>query len=234
VRILVVEDDPHIAAALQDALVRRGYDVTRARSGPEALALCADERFDLVLLDLRLPGIHGAEVAVRLRSTTTTPIVVVTCIDEEPSKVSLLRGGVDDYIVKPYSEPELLARIETVLRRTRRGVEPQDRALDFGDVRIDPAARTVTVAGSRVALTRKEFDVLLMLARAGGAVVDRQRILVHVWGTDWLGMSRTLEVHVATLRAKLGRPALIVTVRGIGYRIALREELPPPPPPPLP
>ena len=218
-RILVVEDDDRVAAALQDALTQRGYGVLRAQTGAAALSLCESHHVDLVLLDLGLPDIDGTEVAVTLRATTKIPVIVVTARADLPSRVGVLRGGADDYVVKPFSIAELLARIEAVLRRTHRGDEAADGPIEIGDLHVDPSSRVVTVAGARVALTRKEFDVLAILARANGAAIDRQRLLVEVWGTDWLGMSRTLEVHIATLRSKLGRRDTIETVRGVGYRI---------------
>jgi DNA-binding response OmpR family regulator len=226
-RILVVEDHDSVACPLQVVLEQQGYEVVRARTGAQALAACECQHFDLILLDLILPDTHGSKLLPKLRAVTASPVIVITCEQDESSCIRMLRAGVDDFIVKPLSMGPLLARIVAVLRRTRREDDPSNAPMDFGDVRIDPRLRIVTVAGKPVALTRLEFDVLLVLARARGAVVERQHILVMVWQTEWLGMSRTLEVHVATLRAKLGRPGLIVTVRGIGYRLAV----PPPPPP---
>jgi DNA-binding response OmpR family regulator len=219
-RILVVEDDNRVAAALQDALSQRGYDVARAATAAAALETCTGgRRIDLVLLDLGLPDLNGAQLAVRLREVTTAPVIVVTALGDVTSRVDLLRRGADDYVVKPFAIAELLARITAVLRRTRAGEAPPEEPIEIGDVRIDYGARIVTVAEEPVTLTRLEFDVLATLARAGGQVVARQRLLVEVWDTDWQGMERSLEVHVGNLRAKLDRPGLIETVRGIGYRL---------------
>jgi DNA-binding response OmpR family regulator len=217
-RILVVEDDDHVAAALESALRQRGYEVVRAASGAEALALCRQgPPLDLVLLDLGLPDSTGLQLSVTLRAGSGAPVIVVTADGEIRSRVDALRLGADDYIVKPFNGGELLARVEAVLRRCRHVAEPE--TAEVGDVQLDLRARNVTVAGRPVALTRMEFGLLAMLVRNRGAVVERQRILVQVWGTDWLGTSRTLEVHVATVRRKLGRPWIIETARGVGYRL---------------
>ncbi len=220
-RILVVEDDDRVAEAMRDALAQRGYHATRAATGAEALAACEGaQRPDLVLLDLGLPDVDGADLCAHLRRSTGVPVIVVTARGDLRSRVQGLRRGADDYVVKPFSLAELLARIEAVLRRTHAATPGPESVVTVGDVEIDVGARRVAVAGEEVALTRKEFDVLAALSRAPGAAVDRQRLLVEVWETDWAGMSRTLDVHVATLRSKLGRPGLVETVRGVGYRLA--------------
>jgi DNA-binding response OmpR family regulator len=217
-RILVVEDDDHVAGALESALRQRGYHVVCAASGAQALAACRQgPPLDLVLLDLGLPDSTGLQLSVTLRGASGAPVVIVTADGEIRSRVEALRLGADDYIVKPFNRAELLARVEAVLRRCRRVAEPE--TVEVGDVHMDLRARNVTVAGRSVALTRMEFGLLAMLVRNRGSVVERQRILVQVWGTDWLGTSRTLEVHVATVRRKLGRPWIIETARGVGYRL---------------
>jgi DNA-binding response OmpR family regulator len=203
-------------------LSQRGYRVARAATAAAALEACSGgRRVDLVLLDLGLPDLDGAEVAVRLRETAAIPVIVVTARGDVTSRVDVLRRGADDYVVKPFAIAELLARIEAVLRRTGAGVRSAGDAVEIDDLRIDFGARIVTVAGVAVTLTRLEFDVLATLARAAGTVVDRQRLLVEVWDTDWQGMERSLEVHVGNLRAKLDRPRLIETVRSVGYRLAI-------------
>ena len=222
-RILVVEDDDHVAGALESALRQRGYAVVRAASGAEALAACRQGApLDLVLLDLGLPDSKGLQLSVTLRARSGAPVIVVTADGEIRSRVDALRLGADDYIVKPFNGAELLARVEAVLRRCRRVAEPE--TVEVGDVQMDLRARNVTVAGRPVVLTRMEFGLLAMLVRNRGSVVERQRILVQVWGTDWLGTSRTLEVHVATVRRKLGRPWIIETARGVGYRLGSSPE----------
>ena len=222
-RILVVEDDDHVAGALESALRQRGYEVVRAASGAQALAACQQgPPLDLVLLDLGLPDSKGLQLSVTLRAGSAAPVIIVTADGEIRSRVDALRLGADDYIVKPFNGAELLARVEAVLRRCRRVAEPE--TVEVGDVQMDLRARNVTVAGRPVALTRMEFGLLAMLVRNRGAVVERQRILVQVWGTDWLGTSRTLEVHVATVRRKLERPWIIETARGVGYRLGTSPE----------
>lgn len=215
-RILLVEDDNRVAAALIPALERHGYAVVRVGTGAEALAAPAD--VDLVLLDLGLPDLDGLEVCRRLRRGGDVPIIAVTARAEANQRIRGLRSGADDYVVKPYALGELLARIEAVLRRSRR--RPAPAACTIGDVVVDLAGRCVSVGGQEVRLTLKEFDLLAMLAQAPGTVISRDDLVMHVWQTTFDGASRTLDVHVATLRAKLDRPGLIETVRGVGYRLA--------------
>lgn len=223
-RVLVVEDDDRVADAIRNALAQRGYRVTRAATGREAIAACeAGAPPDMALVDLGLPDIDGAELCVTLRKRFATPVIVVTARSDLPSRVQALRRGADDYIVKPFSLAELLARIEAVLRRTHAAAAADDDVVTVRGVRIDLAARRVTLASEQVALTRKEFELLAILVRANGCAVDRQRLLVEVWETDWAGMAHTLDVHMASLRAKLDRPGLIETVRGVGYRLVAGE-----------
>ncbi len=216
-RILIVEDDDAIAKPLADGLRREGFQVTRVATGEEALEAAVP---DLVLLDLRLPGMDGTEVCRRLRARSDVPIIVVTAKGEEVDRVVGLELGADDYIVKPFGFRELLARIRAVMRRARPG---SDRLqIHVGELEIDVRARRVTLADESLALTTKEFDLLALLASEPGAVVSRQRILREVWDTDWFGPTKTVDVHVASLRKKLGDPAWIETVRGIGLRLAPR------------
>ncbi|KAB1155654.1 response regulator transcription factor [Micromonospora sp. DT46] len=214
-RILLVEDDRRVAAALSSALTRRGYEVEHAAT--VAAALCAAP-CDLVLLDLTLPDGDGTDLCRELRRRSSQlGIIAVTARGEERDRVLGLRLGADDYVVKPFSMTELQARIEAVLRRAAHAV-PERNLIEVGPVRVDVAARTVTVGGRPVALTRKEFDVLLSLARQPGVAVARERILLDAWGSTW-GDGHTVEVHVGSLRGKLGDPGLVETVRGVGYRL---------------
>ncbi|MGK5739538.1 response regulator transcription factor [Micromonospora sp. URMC 103] len=214
-RILLVEDDRRVAAALTSALTRRGYEVEQAATVAAALSAAP---CDLVLLDLTLPDGDGTDLCRELRRRSSQlGIIAVTARGEERDRVLGLRLGADDYVVKPFSMVELQARIEAVLRRTAQAT-PERNLIEAGTVRIDVSARTVTVAGREVALTRKEFDVLLSLARQPGVAVPRDRILLDAWGTTWTDR-HTVEVHVGSLRGKLGDSRLVETVRGIGYRL---------------
>ena len=226
VRVLLVEDDDRVAAALADLLRRHGALVTRAASGAEALA--AGE-VDLVLLDLGLPDMDGTAVCRALRRASDVPIIAVTARAEERDRVLGLRTGADDYVVKPYSSAELLARIEAVLRRSARpsaasalphqAVDTGQPVVRWDGLEVDVGARRVRVAGADVRLSRKEFDVLRVLLGARGAVCTREQLLDEVWGAALFGSTRTLDVHIATLRGKLGDPELVETVRGVGYRL---------------
>ncbi|MFD5538104.1 response regulator transcription factor [Streptomyces sp. NPDC127079] len=226
-RLLLVEDDNHVAAALSAVLARHGFSVTHARSGEEALkALVPDsDAYDVVLLDLGLPDQDGYEVCGKIRKRTGTPVIMVTARSDVRSRIHGLNLGADDYVVKPYDTGELLARIHAVSRRTHHdesqadGDGDGDSALRLGPVRIELPTRQVSVDGTVVQLTRKEFDLLALLAQRPGVVFRREQIISEVWRTSWEGTGRTLEVHVASLRAKLRMPALIETVRGVGYRL---------------
>ncbi|MET9646459.1 response regulator transcription factor [Streptomyces syringium] len=231
-RLLLVEDDDHVAAALSAVLARHGFAVTHARSGEEALqALLPAERapFGVVLLDLGLPDQDGFEVCGKIRKRTSTPVIMVTARADTRSKIHGLNLGADDYVVKPYDTGELLARIHAVARRTppadNTPGEPHESdspcALRLGALTIELPNRHVSVSGSTVPLTRKEFDLLALLAQRPGVVFRREQIISEVWRTSWEGTGRTLEVHVASLRAKLRMPALIETVRGVGYKIVV-------------
>ncbi|MET8285136.1 response regulator transcription factor [Streptomyces sp. NPDC048448] len=222
-RLLLVEDDNHVAAALSAVLARHGFEVTHARSGEEALRALVPESdcFGVVLLDLGLPDQDGYEVCGKIRKRTSTPVIMVTARSDVRSRIHGLNLGADDYVVKPYDTGELLARIHAVSRRSVHddaGVAG-DGALRLGQVRIELPTRQVSVGGSVVQLTRKEFDLLALLAQRPGVVFRREQIISEVWRTSWEGTGRTLEVHVASLRSKLRMPALIETVRGVGYRL---------------
>ncbi|MGW0465991.1 response regulator transcription factor [Streptomyces sp. NPDC003027] len=228
-RLLLVEDDDHVAAALSAVLAKHGFTVTHARSGEEALQAVLPaahgERpaYGVILLDLGLPDQDGYQVCGRIRKLTTTPVIMVTARADVRSRIHGLNLGADDYVVKPYDTGELLARIHAVSRRTTGGEEstaPGDgSALLLGSVTIELPTRRVSVDGAPVQLTRKEFDLLALLAQRPGVVFRREQIISEVWRTSWEGTGRTLEVHVASLRSKLRMPALIETVRGVGYRL---------------
>jgi DNA-binding response OmpR family regulator len=222
-RVLLVEDDARVADALTIALRRRGYEVFHATTGSAALAAPAA---DLVLLDLGLPDRDGIEVCRTLRARGDVAIIAVTARSDEYDRVHGLRCGADDYVVKPFSIAELQARIDAVLRRAR---PRPGGVLSAGPLRVDLTTHQVTRDGSPIALTRKEFDLLAALARDPGALVHRDRLLIEVWHSAWRGTGRTLDVHMATLRAKLGSPVLIETVRGVGYRLAVPDSTLPPP-----
>ncbi|WP_411145103.1 response regulator transcription factor [Streptomyces sp. x-80] len=227
-RLLLVEDDDHVAAALSAVLARHGFAVVHARNGQEALrALLPDtaEPFAVVLLDLGLPDQDGFEVCGRIRRMCAVPVIMVTARADVRSRIHGLNLGADDYVVKPYDTGELLARIHAVSRRNAPGGEQTaeesaaEDALRLGAVTVELPTRQVSVNGTAVPLTRKEFDLLALLAQRPGVVFRREQIISEVWRTSWEGTGRTLEVHIASLRAKLRMPALIETVRGVGYRL---------------
>jgi len=214
VHILVVEDEDAIADPLVAGLRREGYDVSRVATGEGALEAAAT---DLVLLDLRLPDIDGFDVCRQLRERSRVPIIVVTARGEEADRVVGLELGADDYLVKPYGLRELIARIRAVMRRT--ASLGASGSLVVGELAIDERARRATLDGLELGLTPKEFDLLAALARDPGAAVSRQRLLAEVWQTSWYGSAKTIDVHVAALRKKLGDPGWIETVRGVGFRL---------------
>jgi len=213
-RVLIVEDEDAIAEPLAEGLRRDGFDVERVATG--AAALEASEP-DVVLLDLRLPDMDGLDVCRRLRERSDVPIIVVTARGEEADRVVGLELGADDYVVKPFGLRELIARIRAV---TRRGPgRARASVLRVGELEVDVRTRRVRMADSEVELTPKEFDLLAALARDPGAAVTRRRLLEEVWDTGWYGSSKTVDVHVAALRRKLGDATLIQTVRGVGFRL---------------
>jgi DNA-binding response OmpR family regulator len=215
VHILVVEDEDAIADPLVAGLRREGYDVSRTDTGEGALEA---PPADLVLLDLRLPDIDGLDVCRQLRERSRVPIIVVTARGEEADRVVGLELGADDYVVKPYGLRELIARIRAVLRRTS-SLGPRGEALRVGELEVDERARRASLGGRDLELTPKEFELLAALARDPGAAVSRQRLLAEVWQTSWYGSSKTIDVHIAALRRKLGDPGWIETVRGVGFRL---------------
>ena len=228
-RLLLVEDDDHVAAALSAVLARHGFEVQHARNGEEALRALlpgAGAPFGVVLLDLGLPDQDGFEVCGRIRKTTGTPVIMVTARADVRSRIHGLNLGADDYVTKPYDTGELLARIHAVSRRAVPGEPAAEETpgapcepLRLGGVLVEIPTRRVSVGGEPVSLTRKEFDLLALLAQRPGVVFRREQIISEVWRTSWEGTGRTLEVHVASLRSKLRMPTLIETVRGVGYRL---------------
>ncbi len=214
VRILVVEDEDAIAEPLADGLRREGFEVDRVATGEAALAAPLP---DIVLLDLRLPDVDGYEVCRRLRARSDVPIIMVSARGEEVDRVVGLELGADDYVVKPFGLREVIARIRAVNRRL--GGRAEDLHLKSGSLEVDVRARKAYLAGEPLELTAKEFDILSVLAEEPGAVVTRRALLERVWETTWYGPTKTIDVHVASLRRKLGDPGWIETVRGVGFRL---------------
>ena len=215
VKVLVVEDEDAIAEPLAEGLAREGFEVERAATGEEALAAAEP---DIVLLDLRLPDIDGFEVCRRLRERSRVPIIVVSARGEEVDRVVGLELGADDYLVKPFGLRELVARIRAVMRR----LEPRAAGaavMRVDGLEVDPRARRATLDGRELPLTPREFDLLHLFASEPGAALSRSRIFKEVWETSWFGSPKTIDVHIAALRRKLGDPGWIETVRGVGFRL---------------
>ena len=224
-RITIIEDDDRVARGLVSVLIQAGFEVHRLATAAEAMR--ADPS-DVVLVDLGLPDGDGLDVIRKLRDRPETAVIAVTARSEEHERVRSLRAGADDYIVKPFGTPELLARIDAVLRRTRaaRALSHPDEPLVLGPMRICVGTREVTVDATPVTLTRKEFELLLLLARRAPNVVSRDVILDQIWGATWESSSRTLDTHIAALRNKIGPAVPIRTIHGVGYRLlADRPEL---------
>ncbi len=213
-RLLVVEDEDAIAEPLVEGLRREGFEVHRAATGEEALAA---PPADLVLLDIRLPDVDGYEVCRRIRARSDVPIIMVTARGEEVDRVVGLELGADDYVVKPFGLRELVARIRAVSRRSSGRAE--SARLVVGLLEVDVRARRAVLDGAELPLTAKEFDVLAVLAEEPGSVVSRRTLLERVWETTWYGPTKTIDVHVASIRRKLGDPGWIETVRGVGFRL---------------
>jgi two-component system response regulator RegX3 len=223
-RVLVVEDEESFSDALSYMLRREGFDAVVAGTGPDALAEFDRGGADIVLLDLMLPGLSGTEVCRALRSRSAVPIIMLTAKDSEVDKVVGLELGADDYVTKPYSARELVARIRAVLRRRGEAAEPPaDGVLEAGPVRMDVERHVVSVDGESVSLPLKEFDLLEFLLRNAGRVLTRGQLIDRVWGSDYVGDTKTLDVHVKRLRAKLepdsANPKYLLTVRGLGYKL---------------
>ena len=232
-RVLVVEDEESFAEALTLGLSREGFDVTVAKDGRQALLLFDAVRPDLVLLDLMLPGLSGIDVCREIRRTSRTPVIMVTARDSEVDTVVGLEVGADDYVTKPYRMRELVARMRAVMRRVAAGdggavpLGPEDEVLDGGDIRLDLARHALTVRGEEVPLPRKEFEVLELLMENAGRVLTRETLLDRVWGVDYVGDTKTLDVHIKRIRSKIeddpARPVRITTIRGVGYRFEGRR-----------
>jgi two-component system response regulator RegX3 len=222
-RVLVVEDEESFSDALSYMLRREGFDAVVAGSGPDALAEFDRGGADIVLLDLMLPGLPGTDVCRALRSRSNVPIIMLTAKDGEIDKVVGLELGADDYVTKPYSARELVARIRAVLRRRGDVEQPADDVLEAGPVRMDVERHVVAVDGEPVALPLKEFDLLEYLLRNVGRVLTRGQLIDRVWGSDYVGDTKTLDVHVKRLRSKLepdpANPTYLLTVRGLGYKL---------------
>jgi two-component system response regulator RegX3 len=221
-RVLVVEDEESFSDALSYMLRREGYEVAVAANGPDALGTFDRSGADLVLLDLMLPGLSGTEVCRSLRQKSNVPIIIVTARDSEVDKVVGLELGADDYVTKPFSSRELVARIRAVMRRGGEADELLTNALEAGPVRMDVERHTVAVDGQVVSLPLKEFDLLELLLRNSGRVLTRGQLIDRVWGADYVGDTKTLDVHVKRLRSKIepdpANPKYLVTVRGLGYK----------------
>jgi DNA-binding response OmpR family regulator len=215
VRVLIVEDDDAIAEPLVKGLEREGFSVERVATGTEALGAAEP---DVVLLDLGLPDIDGYEVCRRMRARSDVPIIVLTARSEEVDRVVGLELGADDYVVKPFGFRELVARMRAVARR-RLPRERVEGPVAIGSMTIDRRTRRITIDGADVDLTPKEYDLVSLLAQDPGALYERQQIMERVWGQPWYGPTKTLDVHVAAIRKKLGDPRWIETVRGVGFRL---------------
>jgi len=223
-RILFVEDERSISEPFAKALAREGFEPVTAFTAAEALALAERMEFDFVLLDLNLPDGDGRDVCRELRRKSEVPILMLTARGTEMDRVVGLELGADDYVVKPFSSAEVIARIRAVLRRTGNGPPAPAAPQTIGELTVDPGARQASLAGEELDLTRREFDLLVRLARDAGNVVTREELLSSVWDENWYGSTKTLDVHVGTLRRKLGdeaeSPTYIHTVRGVGFRMA--------------
>ena len=222
-RVLVVEDEESFSDALSYMLRKEGFEVSVAPTGTSALTQFDRQGADIVLLDLMLPGLPGTEVCRQLRARSSVPIIMLTAKDAEIDKVVGLELGADDYVTKPYSARELVARIRAVLRRRGDAEDPAEPVLQAGPIRMDVERHVVAVDGEQVALPLKEFDLLELLLRNPGRVLTRMQLIDRVWGSDYVGDTKTLDVHVKRLRAKIepdpANPRYLLTVRGLGYKL---------------
>ena len=228
VQVLIIEDDARIRSLLMRSLTERGYAVSSAGTGMAGLSLAVETRPDLVVLDLGLPDVDGAQVLDMLRAVSDVPVIVASARDDDPSLVGCLDAGADDYVVKPYTSAQLEARMRAVLRRAGAPGATKQRALEVGGLVIDVAARRCTVDGTLVDLSPREFDLLRHLAERAGEVVTKRELLAEVWQQAWGGSDKTIDVHLSWLRRKLGEtasaPRYLHTVRGVGVRLATPEQ----------
>jgi two-component system, OmpR family, response regulator RegX3 len=226
--VLLVEDEDSITVPLSEALGREGFDTKVAGTVSESLDLAMRAAPDLVLLDLMLPDGSGLDVCRELRRASDVPIIILSARGDEADRIVGLELGADDYVVKPFSAREVIARIRAVLRRADAPAATTGGAVEIGDVRLDPNRREVTKAGEPLELSRKEFELLHLLMRNAGSVVKREQLIDEVWDVNWFGSTKTLDVHVSGLRKKLGDdsadPRYLHTVRGVGFRFAAPEE----------
>ena len=221
-RILVVEDEASFSEALAYLLTREGFEVTVAENGTDAITAFTQNGADLVLLDLMLPGLSGVEVCKQIRLDSQVPIIMLTAKDDEVDKVVGLEIGADDYVTKPYKSRELVARIRAVLRRQGNSEEVSENVLAAGGVSMDVERHLVSVRGNNIALPLKEFELLEMLLRNAGRVLTRGQLIDRIWGSNYVGDTKTLDVHIKRIRAKVeenpAEPRIITTVRGLGYK----------------
>ena len=217
-KILIIDDEPSIVKLVKAYLEPEGYEVLTASDGPAGLKAAHAFKPDLVVLDIMLPGMDGLDLLARLRRESNVYVILLTARTEETDKIVGLSVGADDYVTKPFSPRELVARIKAALRRNQAGGQAAEPVLAFRHTRIDPSARTVEVDGKPVELTAHEFDLLRALAENRGRVLTREMLLEKVWGGAYYGEMRVVDVHLGHVRHKLGRAGLIATVRGVGYR----------------
>ncbi len=221
-RILVVEDEASFSEALAYLLTKEGFEVTVAENGTDAITAFTQNGADLVLLDLMLPGLSGVEVCKQIRLNSQVPIIMLTAKDDEVDKVVGLEIGADDYVTKPYKSRELVARIRAVLRRQGNSEEVSENVLAAGGVSMDVERHLVSVRGTSVSLPLKEFELLEMLLRNAGRVLTRGQLIDRIWGSNYVGDTKTLDVHIKRIRAKIeenpAEPRIITTVRGLGYK----------------
>ena len=226
--LVLIEDDPAIRTALERALSRRGHAVHAAPTAMAGLELVTSRSPDVVVLDLGLPDVDGTQVLGMIRGISAVPVIVATARDDENEMVRVLDLGADDYVVKPFSAREVVARIRAVLRRTAAPEQPDDGPVEVGALRVDPARHEATLDGEPLELSRKEFELLYLLIRNAGSVVTRERLIDEVWDPNWFGSTKTLDVHVSGLRRKLGddpaEPRYLHTVRGVGFRFSSPDE----------
>lgn len=221
-RILVIEDEASFSEALAYLLTKEGFEVSVAENGADAITAFARNGADLVLLDLMLPGISGIEVCRQIRGYSQVPIIMLTAKDDEVDKVVGLEIGADDYVTKPYKSRELVARIRAVLRRQGNSEEASENVLTVGGVSMDVERHLVSVRGNNVSFPLKEFELLEMLLRNSGRVLTRGQLIDRIWGSNYVGDTKTLDVHIKRIRAKIeedpAEPSIITTVRGLGYK----------------